>query len=103
MRETCRWFALLASHAGSGASQFEPRRDNSEPDVGTPGVGLRVSRRGSPRLTRGFAVWRPPQVEPGPAARAIKLYHRPQGFLIWLLISEQRTGIPPPTSRRDIL
>src|SRR5213079_3129186 len=46
------------SGMGSGESWFEPRRGNSEPDVTTRGVGLRVSRPEPPELTRRFAVGR---------------------------------------------
>src|SRR5439155_27288158 len=91
------------SGMGSGESWFEPRRGNSEPDVATHGVGLRVSRRDPPELARGFTVGRAPQVEPSPASRPVELYDRPQGFLVWLLISEHRTGIPPRAGHRDVL
>src|SRR5436190_369002 len=88
---------------GSGESWFEPRRGNSEPDVVTRGVGLSVSRPEPRESTRWFAVRRTPQFEPRPPARPIKLHHRTQRLLVWLLVSEQGARVPPTASRGHVL
>src|SRR5438128_6665230 len=91
------------SGMGSGESWFDPRRGNSEPDVATCAVGLRVSRAEPPALTRRFAVRGAPQFEPRPPAWAIKLHHRTQRLLIGVLVSEQSARIPPAAGRGDVL